>query len=295
MDSFVYVVDLQLSADGGVGGRDGRQALVKEMLESTPCLLPAERKRIHGISNVDAQLRSLAGRVLIHLAIRLHASPDSRGSAVLTRGVFRKPMLVPKKKSSLIDAEQPPLLEFNVSHDKDLVVVACNTGGHAIGVDVVHVRTHASHEVDEYLRLMENTASATEWAGFLGKHKQHKLELEHAHLQLQRLFRFYVLFSMKESVSKALGKGLYLAFNEIEIDWTASDTRIIDQMFLDTPLATTTAATTTTRGAEAEDKACGAWITLHPKVRVAQRDISVQCRIRLLKKGAYIMTHIQIH
>jgi phosphopantetheinyl transferase len=286
MESFVYVVDLQLSAGRGVGDRDARQALVNEMLESTPYLLPSERKRIHGISNVDAQLRSLAGRVLIHLAIRLHASPDSRRTAVLTRGVFRKPLLTPK--SNLIDATHPPLLEFNISHDNDLVVVAGNTAGHAMGVDVVHVRARPSDEVDEYLRQMKNTASVTEWERFLVKH-EHEHEHEHTQLQLQRLFRFYVLFSLKESVSKALGKGLYLAFNEIEIDLPATDTCVIDQLFLDTALPTSTGTEAKGGGDIGET-----WRTLHPRVRVAQRDTCVQCRVRLLGKGAYIITHIRL-
>ncbi|KAA1466168.1 4'-phosphopantetheinyl transferase [Dentipellis sp. KUC8613] len=109
-----------------------------------------------------------------------------------------------------------PPIGFNVSHDNDLVAMAFAPGVHdppayRIGVDVMKVQLPLREPFRSFVDTVGDTLTSLEKALLLSVDVPED----------EALRRFYLMWTMKEAYTKALGIGLGFDFRRIECDVTA--------------------------------------------------------------------------
>lgn len=147
-----------------------------------------ERERAAGFTHVDSRRRYVAGRVAVRqiLGKRLGLSPER---VPLSSGVHGKPELVPGFCGPA----------FNLSHSGDRALLA--VGPAEVGVDL----ESASRKVDA-MGIVRSFFSPAERAGFEGLPPG-----------LDRDALFLNVWTRKEAVVKAIGKGLACSLSSFEL------------------------------------------------------------------------------
>jgi 4'-phosphopantetheinyl transferase len=164
--------------------REACEALANE-------LHPDERKRAAAfLRPVDRWAFVLGRGTLRRLLAR--CEPPVGPVGALAEGRWGKPT-VP------IPPESPPGIQFNISHSGGRVLLAA-TWGTSVGVDVEVPRTGV--EIEELLRRFFSPDEVAAW--------------QHLPLEL-RTSGFYHLWTRKEAVIKAVGRGLSLPLNSFQV------------------------------------------------------------------------------
>ena len=143
-------------------------------------LHPAEQVRLKRFVQAEAALHFLAGRLLLRRALQEYqlAPPN----AAVSEGA-EKPFLI-----------NFPSIDFNISHSGGLVVCAVSTGGR-IGVDTERVKTLDMSAFQDYFSEKER-----QWMQKTASPEQ----------------AFFRLWTRKEALAKADGRGLSLPFDTFE-------------------------------------------------------------------------------
>jgi len=166
-----------------------------------PLVDPESRVRIQRFYRREDACRCLIGRLLPRLLLRERGlSPDLMTFASTDAG---KPYIT----SSGLD----PPMGFNVSHDSGMVVMAFAEGrydppAYRIGVDVMEVKLPPRDTFRGFVHTVGDQLTRFE----------HQLLLSPEIDPQEALRRFYLLWTMKEAYTKALGLGLGFEFRRVE-------------------------------------------------------------------------------
>lgn len=138
---------------------------------------------------VEDQYRSLYGRLLLREALRANQR-TSLSLELLSSDAYKRPYL-----------PSDHAIDFNISHSGDLVICLLATNSNRVGVDVEKINPI---ELNDYSSIWLPEEYAYIESGSTGN----------------RLSRFYQLWTQKEAVMKADGRGMGLSFQGIRIDQT---------------------------------------------------------------------------
>jgi len=104
-----------------------------------------------------------------------------------------------------------PRLEYNITHDNDLVAMAFTSGDqqscNIIGIDVMKVRIPGHESFASFVDSVGDQLTQTE---------RHSLNIELS--PSHQLRRFFWMWTLKEAYTKALGLGLGFDFRRVEFD-----------------------------------------------------------------------------
>ncbi|KAF8708181.1 4'-phosphopantetheinyl transferase superfamily, partial [Rhizoctonia solani] len=98
-------------------------------------------------------------------------------------------------------------LTYNVTHDSDMVAIACGAG-EPVGIDVMKIALPRRTSMGEFIEFVSDQLTACE------KEALHP----RAGNEATRLLRLYRMWTIKEAYTKALGEGLGYDFARIEYD-----------------------------------------------------------------------------
>lgn len=141
------------------------------------------RIKILKIKNQEAQIRSLAGQLLIRYIIT-NDLPILNRDIRLSKNKYGKPYL-----------KDHPNFHFNISHSQNQIV--CVTGRNRVGIDVQHMKQMAN-----FLNLSKKIFAHQEYCHLINIVSYYK-----------RLEAFYDIWTLKESFIKAVGKGFHIPLN----------------------------------------------------------------------------------
>ena len=135
----------------------------------------------------EDQYRSMYGRLLLKQALVENNIPlDSINNFSIDQ--YKRPHLINEHN-----------FDFNISHSGDIVLCLVDTNANRIGVDI------------EEKKKINTTDYLTLW-------RSDEVKYLDAVADENQLDRFYQLWTQKEAVIKADGRGMTLPFNEIKID-----------------------------------------------------------------------------
>ncbi|TFK56063.1 4'-phosphopantetheinyl transferase [Heliocybe sulcata] len=166
-----------------------------------PLVDPESRSRIQRFYRREDACRCLIGRLLPRMLLRERGvRPELMKFGATEAG---KPYIT----SSGID----PPIGFNVSHDSGMVVMAfaegrCDPPAYRIGVDVMEVKLPPRDTFRGFVHTVGDQLTSLE----------HRLLLSPGIDPQEALRRFYLLWTMKEAYTKALGLGLGFEFRRVE-------------------------------------------------------------------------------
>ncbi|KAF8609515.1 4'-phosphopantetheinyl transferase [Ceratobasidium sp. AG-I] len=103
--------------------------------------------------------------------------------------------------------QSPAPMSYNVTHDSDMVAIACGTGN-AVGIDTMRIALPRNTTMNEFVEFVSDQLTAREKA----------ILLPTAADEPTRLLRLYRMWTVKEAYTKALGEGLGYDFARIEYD-----------------------------------------------------------------------------
>ena len=131
---------------------------------------------------------SLIGKIIskYYLHLLLHSSPEDIHFRYSARG---RPSLSSHRNT----------VDFNVSHNGDMVAFASNPWPLKVGVDVMEIRPPGNRTILQFIGTFKSQFDPDEFAYI------HSGETEH-----EKLHNFFRLWCLKESVIKATGTGLGL-------------------------------------------------------------------------------------
>jgi len=114
---------------------------------------------------------------------------------------------------SQVAPDLDPPIEYNITHDNDLVAMAFTLGhqqrrnNRTIGIDVMKVRIPGHESFASFVDSVGDQLTQTE---------RHSLNIEVP--PSQQLRRFFWMWTLKEAYTKALGLGLGFDFRRVEFD-----------------------------------------------------------------------------
>ncbi len=147
---------------------------------------PVEKSRIEKIVNKEDRVRSLIGRILIKINIA-EKFKDRILDIRFNTTKYGKPYIV-----------SYPDFYFSISHSGDYVL--CAIDDKPIGVDVEKVKCF------DYEKVVKRF--------FSEKEAEYVLKQD----VVSRIYRFYEIWTLKESYIKCIGKGLAMSLNSFSID-----------------------------------------------------------------------------
>ncbi|GJJ07354.1 hypothetical protein Clacol_001555 [Clathrus columnatus] len=156
--------------------------------------------RIRRFYHREDAWRSLIGMLLPYNALRDHGSLTE--NVQFARTSSGKPYL-----TSPID------MSFNVSHDKQLIAmvtsfrVETNLKAPGLGIDVMRRKIPKGETISSFVRAIDSTLSKSELEMFTPQLDHHTAEKN-----------IFLLWTLKEAYTKALGLGLGFDFERIEYD-----------------------------------------------------------------------------
>ncbi|CAE6539362.1 unnamed protein product [Rhizoctonia solani] len=159
-------------------------------------ILPPERQaKLKKFYHAEDSWRSLIGQLLPRYWLRQkQIDPGTIGFEATEHG---KPIIT---QSSVP-------LTYNVTHDSNMVAVACGSG-EPVGIDVMRVALPRRTSMNEFVEFVSEQLTARE-----------KEALDPtAGDEATRLMRLYRMWTVKEAYTKALGEGLGYDFARIEYD-----------------------------------------------------------------------------
>ncbi|MFP7288221.1 4'-phosphopantetheinyl transferase superfamily protein [Shouchella clausii] len=145
------------------------------------------RYKILKVKNQEAQIRSLAGQLLIRYIITNDLHIKNRDIRLL-KNKYGKPYL-----------ENNPDFHFNISHSQNQIV--CVAGTNRVGIDVQHMKP-----ISKCLNLSKKFFTHQEYCYLINVVSYHK-----------RIENFYEIWTLKESFIKAVGKGFHIPLNTFNV------------------------------------------------------------------------------
>ncbi|KAH7344559.1 4'-phosphopantetheinyl transferase superfamily [Rhizoctonia solani] len=167
-----------------------------ESLNRLMGILPPERQvKLKKFYHAEDSWRSLIGQLLPRYWLcQKQIDPATVGFETTEHG---KPIIT---QSSVP-------LTYNVTHDSDMVAIACSSG-EPVGIDVMKVALPRRTSMNEFVEFVSEQLTARE-----------KEALDpRAGNEPTRLLRLYRMWTVKEAYTKALGEGLGYDFARIEYD-----------------------------------------------------------------------------
>jgi 4'-phosphopantetheinyl transferase len=159
-------------------------------------LLDDEKKKANKFISVQAKEGFIISRGILRLLLSkyLGIAPEK---LVLKQGEYGKPYVQP-------DTEQLSL-EFNISHSKDLVLLAF-TLRNQIGIDIEYIQKDFSYEeiAPHFFSKQENITLSV-----LPKEQQREA--------------FFTCWTRKEAFIKAIGEGLSFPLDKFDVDLTTNE------------------------------------------------------------------------
>jgi 4'-phosphopantetheinyl transferase len=145
--------------------------------------LSSERiRKVERFRHDEDKVRSIVGELLVRIVLQeVWGIPDEE--IRFRRNAYGKPFLV---RSS---ASRHPEIYFNISHAGNWVVVAVDHAPLGLDVEKMHVRDYDCSVIERFFSRREQL------------HIAHKPDAG-------RLLTFYQIWTLKESYSKAIGRGL---------------------------------------------------------------------------------------
>ncbi|KAJ1311008.1 hypothetical protein OPQ81_009515 [Rhizoctonia solani] len=185
-DAIIYVTPIQWS----------NQLINTGSLNRLMGILPPERQvKLKKFYHTEDSWRSLIGQLLPRYWLRQkQIDPEVVGFGVTEHG---KPIIT----------QSAVTLSYNVTHDSDMVAIACGSG-EAVGVDVMRVALPRRTSMNEFVEFISEQLTAREKEALDPK----------AGNEATRLLRLYRMWTVKEAYTKALGEGLGYDFARIECD-----------------------------------------------------------------------------
>jgi 4'-phosphopantetheinyl transferase len=129
---------------------------------------------------------------------------------------------------SQVAPDLDPPIEYNITHDNDLVAMAFTSGDQqrckSIGIDVMKVKIRGHESFASFVDIMGDqvsyplmcTCHLNKNTGQLTQNERHSLNSE---VPLsEQLRRFFWMWTLKEAYTKALGLGLGFDFRRVEFD-----------------------------------------------------------------------------
>jgi 4'-phosphopantetheinyl transferase len=171
-----------------------------------------EQERIERYRQPIDRLRTILGRLLAYTYFnRLYNNGDknSQHRLIFARNDHDRPVLIEPIKSD----------NFSISHHGDWVVFvgAAQSPDIQVGIDVVSINERPSLLIagtdDSYFQLMSRVFTEREFESIM------RLPARQA-----RWTRFYRLWAIKESYAKALGKGLSIDLQSVEVHCADEET-----------------------------------------------------------------------
>jgi 4'-phosphopantetheinyl transferase len=156
------------------------------------------RCKILKVKKKEAQTRSLAGQLLIRYIIHNDLNIPNTDLR-FSKNEYGKPYL-----------ENNPDFHFNISHSNNQIV--CVTGGDRVGVDVQHIQPISLDLARKFFT------------------KQEYLQLINIYPYCKRLEAFHDLWTLKESLIKAVGKGLQIPLNAFNL---AHEDKLVSSIYFE--------------------------------------------------------------
>ncbi|CEL58141.1 L-aminoadipate-semialdehyde dehydrogenase-phosphopantetheinyl transferase OS=Mus musculus GN=Aasdhppt PE=2 SV=1 [Rhizoctonia solani AG-1 IB] len=159
-------------------------------------ILPPERQaKLRKFYHAEDSWRSLIGQLLPRYWLRQkQVSLDVVRFEATEHG---KPII----------AQSPVPLTYNVTHDSDMVAIACGSG-ESVGIDLMRVALPRRTSMNEFVDFVSEQLTARE---------KEALDPRVGN-EATRLLRLYRMWTVKEAYTKALGEGLGYDFARIEYD-----------------------------------------------------------------------------
>ncbi|KAG8691797.1 copper chaperone of lysine biosynthesis protein [Ceratobasidium sp. 423] len=172
-----------------------------ESLNRLMGILPPERQaKLKKFYHAEDSWRSLIGQLLPRYWLRQkQIDPETVGFDATEHG---KPIILTGQKT-----QSPVALTYNVTHDSDVVAIACGSG-EPVGIDVMRVALPRRTSMNEFVEFVSEQLTAREKEALDPK----------AGSEATRLLRLYRMWTVKEAYTKALGEGLGYDFARIEYD-----------------------------------------------------------------------------
>ncbi len=155
-----------------------------------PLLDPEERRRAARFLRPEVGDRFAAARGLLRLLLGRYLERDP-ARLVFRTGKFGKPFLRA--------VETPAAFDFNVSHSGDIAAFAFSGRGR-VGVDVEWIRT--VRDMEGLLRRVGTPEERQRFRAAAAERRQRW---------------FFRLWTRKEAVAKAIGEGMHLPFDRLEV------------------------------------------------------------------------------
>lgn len=168
----------------------------REFEQAISCVQSDEKARLGRFIFRKDVRASLAGRLLMRKFVSEHGGL-SYDKIIFLRDEHNRPTL--KDDSTAVS--------FNVSHQGSYTVLAGETTGVKLGVDIMTFDYARSKSISEFFRLMDRNFSAAEWREIRGSPGKSEAE------QMSMFCRHWAL---KESYVKALGVGITVDLGRID-------------------------------------------------------------------------------
>ncbi|KAI0699404.1 hypothetical protein BC835DRAFT_1503242 [Cytidiella melzeri] len=183
--------------------------------QALPILDTASSQQVERFYHFIDSFRGLVGRLLIRKLLSDHGVPLQ----AMTFGS------TPGRKPYITTPNLPEPIGYNITHDNGAVAMAYACGSelypdppaHRIGIDVMLLQLPKRITYAEFVESVSDQLTAYE-RSILGPRES----LE----QKEALRRFYLIWTLKEAYTKALGLGLGFEFKRIEYDVLQDTVRI---------------------------------------------------------------------
>lgn len=186
------------------------------LVQAFRCIQKEERERIKKFHFKDDFKAALVGRLLIRKIINQRFDLSNKAIELKREEKGRPYLVIEESTDDQIfnqGSDRSTTFDFNVSHHGDYCVavgedvqpIGKNAG--RIGVDIMKIEKRYGHRtIDEYFRLMNEKFTENEWSFINAKRSDED----------ERIRRFMRMWTLKESFTKADGRGLTIDLRRID-------------------------------------------------------------------------------
>lgn len=200
------------------------------LVQAFRCIQIEERERIKKFHYKDDFKAALVGRLLIRKIINQSFDLANRAIELKREEKGRPYLVIEESTDDQIfnqgsERNRSTTFDFNVSHHGDYCV-AVGENVRRIGVDIMKIeKRYGDRTIDEYFKLMNEKFTDNEWSFINAKRSDDD----------ERFRRFMRMWTLKESFTKADGRGLTIDLRKIDFscktDQLAKD-RVTDDTVL---------------------------------------------------------------
>ncbi|KZT72639.1 hypothetical protein DAEQUDRAFT_722801 [Daedalea quercina L-15889] len=178
---------------------------------------PDTRNRLSKFYHKRDSFRGLVGALLPRMLLKERGVPLDKMAFGRTQS--GKPYIATQ-------GVDPPIA-YNITHDSGVVAMAWSSGeelvgppAYRLGIDVMKIQLPRHESFSDFLDAFSEQLTPLEHRSLLPSPSEPSLPLSEA------LYRFYLIWTMKEAYTKALGLGAGFEFNRIEYDVHQETVRI---------------------------------------------------------------------